>query len=104
MTVARNIERLMKERGLDPAKLARLSGVNPTGVYDIISGKSRSPKIETIGKIARGLGVPVSAIFEENYQADPRADILGIFERLPDAQKELLLQTARAWLPERRTA
>lgn len=108
MLVTENIKRLMEERGVDAAKLARISGVNPTGVYDILSGKSRSPKVETIAKISRGLGVPLSAIFGDAWEAPPqhseRDDLMALFEQMPEAQKELLLQTARAWLPARHSA
>lgn len=104
MMVARNIEALMKARGLDPAKLARKAKINPTGVYDILSGKSRSPKIETIGKIAKALEVPVSAVFEDRPTGDQRQDFLFLFESLPASQRELLIQTARAWLPTQQSA
>ena len=106
MLVANNIKRLMAEQGTDAANLARTAGLNATGVYDILSGKSRSPKVETIAKIARGLGVPLSAIFEEQWNSvpDERQDLLKLFEQMPEAQKELLLQTARAWLPARQSA
>lgn len=95
--VAANIALLMEARGLDPAKLAREAGINSTGVYDILSGKSRSPKIETIGKIAKGLGVPVAVIFEDDPLQSLRNDLLLAYEALPEGQRHLLLQTARAW-------
>lgn len=100
MIVARNIEALMEDRGIDAAKLARASGLNPTGVYDILKGKSRSPKIETIGKIAKGLGVPISVIFSENPKATPQDDLLWVFERLPSDKRALLIQAAKSWLPD----
>lgn len=100
MLVARNIEALMKHKGIDAAKLSRLAGINPTGVYDILSGKSRSPKIETIGKIAKGLGVPVALIFSERPLSDLEDDILMVFDQLPADRREMLMQAARAWLPD----
>lgn len=95
--VADNIALLMEARGLDAAKLARRAGLNPTGIYDILSGKSRSPKIETIGKIAAGLDVPVAVIFEDDPLATLRNDLLALYEELPEDRRALLLQTARAW-------
>lgn len=100
MLVARNIEALMKHRGLDGAKLSRLAGLNPTGIYDIISGKSKSPRIETIDKIARGLGVPIAAIFSENVPLDPQDELESVFGQLTAERRDLLLQAARAWLAE----
>lgn len=104
MIVAQNIGLLMQARNLDAAKLARLSGLNPTGIYDILSGKSRSPKIETIGKIAKALGVPIATILEENAAASIRQDLMHLFDELPEDRKELLLQTARAWMGQRQPA
>lgn len=104
MKVARNIATLMEARGLDAAKLARRAGLNPTGIYDILSGKSRSPKIETIGKIAIGLGVPVSLIFEDDPLRSARDDLIAVFDALPEERRALLLQAARAWMDEAQPA
>lgn len=100
MFVAQNIEALMEQKGLDAAKLARASGLNPTGIYDILKGKSRSPKIETIAKIARGLGVPVAVIFSGEAVDGPHDDLMAVFDRLPADKRALLIQAARSWLPE----
>ncbi len=104
MIVARNIESLMAERQTDPAKLARDARLGPTGIYDILNGKSRSPKIDTIAKIARALGVPVSKLFEDRQVPDLRDDLLSLFGELPERERQLLLQTARAWIATQRTA
>lgn len=100
MLVARNIEALMEQKNLDAAKLARASGLNPTGIYDILKGKSRSPKIETIAKIAKGLGVPVSVIFSGQSEVAPRDDLMWVFDQLPPEKRALLMQAAKSWLPE----
>lgn len=108
MLVARNIEALMEQKNLDAAKLARASGLNPTGIYDILKGKSRSPKIETIAKIAKGLGVPVSVIFsgqqplaDDAQDDDPLHDeLIQVFDQLTPEGRLLLMQAAKAWLPE----
>lgn len=100
MLVARNIEALMEQKNLDAAKLARASGLNPTGIYDILKGKSRSPKIETIAKIAKGLGVPVSVIFSGQSEAVPHDELMEVFDQLPEDKRSLLMQAAKSWLPE----
>lgn len=97
MLVADNIKSLMEARGLDAAKLGRLAGINATGVYDIISGKSQSPKIGTIAKIAGGLNVPIASIFEESSDLELRSDLLHVIDQLDSDQRDLLLKTARAW-------
>jgi transcriptional regulator with XRE-family HTH domain len=100
MTVAANIQREMEKRDITAPELARRSGINPTGVYDIISGKSRSPKIETLGKIAKGLNVPISSLFEDASEAALRKEIWAVVSLLPESEKTRLLVTARAWLGE----
>lgn len=99
MLVAHNIEAHMRAQGLDAAELARRSRVNPTGVYDILAGRSRSPKIETVAKIAKGLGLPLVALLAEPAADAMRADMLKVFEGLPVDLRRLLLQTGRSWLP-----
>lgn len=96
MLVARNIKALMEQRDLDAAKLAREAGLNHTGVYDILKGKSRSPKIETIAKIAAALGVPIAVIFAEQ-DSDARDELREIFANLSPEHRALLLQAAKAW-------
>lgn len=66
MMVARNIEQAMARKGTGPAEVARRAKINPTGVYDILKGKSANPRLDTIHKIAvEGLGIPMAALFME---------------------------------------
>ena len=107
MLVAKNIKALMEARGMTAASLGRVAELNPTGVYDILSGKSQSPKVVTLGKIATALNVPLSTIFDEDTNFDIQSDIaillktLGKYAAQLDPEKrELLLRTARAWSEE----
>jgi transcriptional regulator with XRE-family HTH domain len=93
-----NIQALMLRRGLNAHELASRAGLNPTGVYDIISGKSRSPKVENVAKIAKALGVRASQLLEPPTDDALKADLLGAFAQLPAEDQERLLTTARAWL------
>lgn len=98
MIVARNLEALIQARDTNPAELARRAKINPTGVYDILSGKSRSPKVETLGKIAEALGVPVATLFEEANDAELRGEIVALFSQLPEVDRQRLVQIAQAWI------
>lgn len=100
MTVARNIEAIMARKRLTAPEVARRANINATGVYDILSGKSRSPKIETLGKIAKGLDVPIALLFEESGEAEIRREIVSLFARLSDPERKRLIVTARAWLDD----
>ena len=98
-TVAENIRALMDRRDMNASELARAAGVNPTGVYDILSGKSRSPRLDTVHKIAVALKVPVSQLFEQVGTDEARDEIVEIFLRLDPVERRRLLQAARSWLP-----
>ena len=100
MTVTANIQAIMERKNLSAPEVARRAGLNQTGVYDILSGKSRSPKIETLGKIAKALNVPVALLFEEPKETELRKEIMTLFSRLSDVEKNRLLLTAKAWIAD----
>lgn len=99
--VIANIQALMIERGLKAPELARKAGLGPTGIYDIFSGKSGSPTVDTVEKIAKALGVTAVRMF-----MTPQDDVLFrqialIFPQLPEEDRRRLVQTAEAWLPSK---
>ena len=100
MLVARNIQAIIERKGTNPAEVARNAGINPTGVYDIMSGKSRSPRLDTIAKIAAALHVPVAALFEEQGESELRDSIIEAIALLNPAERQRILVTARAWASE----
>lgn len=99
MLVSKNIEALMSAKNTNALQLANKAGINKSAVYDIIAGRSRSPKIETIQKIAIALNVPISMIFSENMDQSVRQEIVYLFDALPENEQIRLIQTAKAWLP-----
>jgi len=56
-TIAKNIKKYRKERGLSQDKLARLADVAHATIIKIESGGIQSSTIDTIQKIAKALGV-----------------------------------------------
>lgn len=97
MLVAQNIQLIMERLGTDPAKLARAAGLNPTGIYDILKGKSRNPRLDTVTKIAEALGVPVSLLFEEKGGDDLKNEILALVAGMSPDERHRTLVTIRAW-------
>lgn len=100
MMVARNIQAAMERRDITAPALARMAGLNPTGIYDILSGKSRSPRLDTIHKIAKALNIPVSQVFEEATADELRQEIMAAVEKLPLAERRRILRTAQVWAEE----
>ena len=56
-TIAKNIKKYRKEKGLSQDKLARLADIAHATVIKIESGGIQSPTIDTVQKIAKALGV-----------------------------------------------
>lgn len=55
---------LIAERKLNPRALSRLVGDNPYLVRDILAGKSRNPRSDTLSAIASALDAPLSSILK----------------------------------------
>lgn len=71
--LARNIQRIRKQRGMTQAVLAETAGVNETHVGNIENGRN-SPSVEIVSRLATALGVSLAALFaEENDPAAPAA-------------------------------
>lgn len=56
-TIAKNIKKYRKEKGLSQDKLARLADVAHATIIKIESGGIQSPTIDTVQKIAKALDV-----------------------------------------------
>jgi len=98
MLVASNLKSVMDRKGTNPSDLARRAGINPTGVYDILSGKSRSPRLDTLHKIAIGLGVPFSSLFAEPQEVALDQELLEALGQMAAADRQRFLLMARALL------
>lgn len=89
----------MKRKGTNPSEVARKSGINPTGVYDILSGKSRSPRLDTLTRIAeQGLGVPVASLLADQADDDLSQELVETIGMLPADDRRRVLAMIRAML------
>ena len=68
--LAREIRRRMTASGFNQKSLARAAGLNETAVRDILIGKSRHPRHDTVQKLAASLGCPVMALLEPGTEHD----------------------------------
>jgi transcriptional regulator with XRE-family HTH domain len=62
-TFAANVRRIRQERGMTQEALAQLADLHMTDIGRIERGE-RDPGIRTTVKLARGLGVPPSKLFD----------------------------------------
>jgi len=63
-TIAKNIKKHRKEKGLLQDKLSRLADVSHATIIKIESGGIQSPTIDTVQKIAKALGVDVNDLIK----------------------------------------
>lgn len=57
MDLRTNLTRLMGEQGHSASSLTKRARLGGTAVWDILSGKSKNPRIDTLEAISRALGV-----------------------------------------------
>jgi ribonucleoside-diphosphate reductase alpha chain len=105
------LKALMAEKGMNPKTLAEAAGLNPTGVYDILSKKSASPKVSTLTKLARALEVPAARLLPQQDKSpevlastdaepqQPHGDVVYISEPL-DRPQQLEGQTYKLKWPD----
>jgi transcriptional regulator with XRE-family HTH domain len=65
MGIADNIKCLLDIRGIKPADLSRDSGVPQARISEIVSEKTKNPRMATLQKIAKALGVTVSDLTDD---------------------------------------
>ena len=63
-TIAKNIKKYRKEKGLSQDKLSRLADVSHATIIKIESGGIQSPTIDTVQKIAKALDVGVEDLIK----------------------------------------
>ena len=63
-TIAKNIKKYRKEKGLSQDKLARLADVAHATIIKIESSSNKNPTIETLAKIAKALGIGVDDLIK----------------------------------------
>jgi transcriptional regulator with XRE-family HTH domain len=63
-TFGETVATIRKERGLTREQVAWAAGLHATAISRIEQA-SREPKLETIVKLAHGLGVPIADLFRE---------------------------------------
>ncbi|MFH1030146.1 MAG: helix-turn-helix transcriptional regulator [bacterium] len=63
-TIAKNIRKLRKQRGLSQDKLSKLADISHNTIIKIESGAIQSPTMNTAQKIAKALGVTLDDLMK----------------------------------------
>lgn len=61
----KNLNKLMKEKGLTPFKLGKKAGVNHAMIYKLLQGKQKDLMLSTAFKLADALEVDINDFREE---------------------------------------
>ena len=62
--IIKRLTTLCNERNITVNKLATLSGITQSTVENIMSGKTKNPKLKTLHKLAIGLNMSVSELLD----------------------------------------
>ncbi|WP_298436349.1 adenosylcobalamin-dependent ribonucleoside-diphosphate reductase [uncultured Jannaschia sp.] len=89
-TIGARIDLLIEDRKTNRTALAKAAGLGPTAIHDIIQGKSVSPKVSTIEKIAEALDVPTSYLIvgrDEDADGSTTQNVVRLFDPLDRPQQ-----------------
>lgn len=64
-TIAKNIKKYRAKLGISQDKLSKFAGITLHTITKIESGATPDPRIETVKKIAGGLGVSVDDLIQK---------------------------------------
>lgn len=70
MALGQAINAFAEEKQITKYRIAKNSGIPQTTLCEIASGKNSNPTIETIEKIANGIGVTVSELMKKAEELD----------------------------------
>ncbi len=62
--IGKRLRDICAERKLTVNALAMLSGMTQSTLADVVSGRTKNPKIKTLHKIAVGLGMSLSELLD----------------------------------------
>lgn len=85
------IKEVMKEKGMSQVELSRLLGLGRSTIS--LTLKGGNPNIETLAKIAKALGVPVSYLIDEPQEG---------FLRCPHCGKYIIIEAKKPEQPKAR--
>lgn len=62
--IMKRLRFLCDEKNITPNKLATLSGITQSTLEDILSGRTKNPKLKTLHKLAVGLNMTVAQLLD----------------------------------------
>lgn len=99
-TLGEHIRELRTTAGLSQAELGKAAGVTGSAVSQLESGLSKTPKAETLLKVAKALGVDPNQLLERSAVASQLASdeqqLLNLYRALPPGHKDIAMRLMKA--------
>ena len=102
--VHNRINELAEERGISPYELARRAGMAQSSLYNMFE-RGTMPKIETLDRICKGLGIDMSDFFVSwskpragGYVSEADVDLLEVNHNLTEGNQKHLLAYAKGMM------
>lgn len=64
MMIGKAINLIAEEKGVSKYRIAKNVELSQTTLSEIVNSKNTNPTIETLAKIAKGIGIPVSELLK----------------------------------------
>lgn len=61
----------MAKKGISPAALSRISGINPARISEILSGRTKRPGPKSVAKIAKALDIDLNWLVTGEGSPEP---------------------------------
>lgn len=76
--LSENLDRLIREKNSNRKAVALAAGLTPTTVQYIVNGKTKSPSIDTLARIAKVLGTTPAALTGGEYEDELPVDWIPV--------------------------
>lgn len=96
-TFRNNLKTVRESRGLNPDELARKAGLNRRGVRDIEEGRSQSPKLSTVFKLAEALSIDPGVLLGLGPRPTIRRELVDFLGQYDEAGQARLLGALEAF-------
>jgi transcriptional regulator with XRE-family HTH domain len=96
-----NLRHLLEAKQMSMNELSRRSGLGQTNVHDILSGKTQSPTLATLERIAATLDTTLVDLLQEPRPSVSKPDLFEAIAQLNDEDRNRLLLAAQAWIKRR---
>jgi transcriptional regulator with XRE-family HTH domain len=89
-TLAQYLDRLMRQKHITPKELSRQSGLTDSYITRLRSGKQDNPTVDTLKKLATGLGVSAHELFTAASGVEPATGLAIDLALLLELMRKLI--------------